>query len=61
MDELKILPCPFCGGEAIKSAEDYFALENACKSYVWCKKCGTTSGLQFSHEIAVAAWNRRAT
>ena len=54
----ELLPCPFCGGDAIKSEEDLFA-PNTCNKYVWCKKCGTTSGLQIDHDFAVAAWNRR--
>lgn len=58
MENIKILPCPFCGGKGE-------LLYVACVSYVHCKKCGS-EGEKFeidrkysSDEKAVEAWNLR--
>jgi Lar family restriction alleviation protein len=55
VSELK--PCPFCGGEAVRTPQ-------FCMGYmgdgVKCKRCGIqTAPLQTDAE-AIAAWNRRA-
>ena len=56
MMELK--PCPFCGGEAIKSA---FCWANiADESTVECTVCGARTKVLKTEE-AIEAWNRRAT
>ena len=60
MSELKLLPCPFCGGEArLRYLKPL--------GWVQCKKCGATSAAvsDYYEETdgkgqAVAAWNRRA-
>ena len=52
--EIKLLPCPFCGGEAetFEASEDSFS--------ILCTGCGVeTPYLPYLTE-AIAAWNRRA-
>ncbi len=48
-----LLPCPFCGGEAI------LMTPAGSRPYIMCAErfCG---GPQNSTEVAIAAWNRRA-
>ena len=56
MSEVKILPCPFCGGEAVKMA---FSWGNICDEYtVKCTECGVGTKVLKSDE-AVRAWNTR--
>ena len=59
MDEIKLKPCPFCGGEA--SVINTTALGLDCKS-VMCRKCkakvNNFNGTN-SEERAINAWNRR--
>ena len=67
----KLLPCPFCGGEAKTTARD---VEPQCdpwygkniQTFVVCTNCGAClfddyfhDGFADEHE-AIAAWNRRA-
>lgn len=64
MSELKLLPCPFCGGEAEYykryigygssglGAHDWFSVK--------CEKCRTKSDEYKTEAEAIAAWNRRA-
>lgn len=53
--ENKLLPCPFCGGEA------------ECRSgssttpYIRCKKCGCRTGSSYNREKLAEAWNTRPT
>lgn len=58
MDELKLKPCPFCGGEAyIVGAE----IDGRAHYIAKCGACYSTSGvMQMSRAEAAAAWNRRA-
>ena len=56
MNNEKLKPCPFCGGEAeiVEDrlySDDYYAGR--------CKSCAATSIFEFTKEEAVAAWNRR--
>lgn len=61
MSEIKLLPCPFCGGEAILSKNALFT----CSSFVKCKKCGartmehTSESMANAKLNAVNAWNTR--
>ena len=58
MPEIKLKPCPFCGGKASLN-------DNSSCSYVHCEKCGATgesfnmSKKYSSDEKAAEAWNRR--
>ena len=55
-----LLPCPFCGGEAI------FVKTERCGRYVGCWDCGgrteevETDYAGSARDKAIAAWNRRA-
>lgn len=69
MSELKLLPCPFCGGEAkLKTARESDGQISYGSIYVACLDCRST-GLSYTtyynvssnpEEEAIAAWNRRA-
>ena len=63
MDEIKLKPCPFCGGKAEINV-DREAVEDTEKRHwaytVVCKRCCATSGLTYLPEKAREAWNRRA-
>lgn len=55
-------PCPFCG-----SVKDPYVFKDKLNSYyIYCDDsidgngCGATSGLRFTKEEAISAWNRRA-
>ena len=59
-DEKKLLPCPFCGGEA------KFVDVSGYWCSVMCRKCNACSN-SFSYsceyaakDLAIEAWNRRA-
>jgi len=50
----KLLPCPFCGGEA-----NVFQFDTD-DAYVACSQCNGTNGVNYpSEEAAIAAWNTR--
>jgi len=57
--EIKLLPCPFCGGEA-RAKKKYFNSESVVTiAYrVVCRKCG--AGSEYTDkEYAITAWNTR--
>ena len=63
MSEIKLLPCPFCGGSArLGIARDH----TGAKRYVYCAKCGASTfkkriwQLVTWEQDAAADWNRRA-
>lgn len=70
MSEIKLKPCPFCGGEALLESEadptyapTFYDPGCANASVVWwckCVECGATVALQESEQNAAEAWNRRA-
>lgn len=56
-DELKLKPCPFCGGEAFAHM---LGNEIAKGYYIACDECGAKT-IVFGYEAdAIEAWNRRA-
>ena len=56
MDDTKLKPCPFCGGEAeiIRYCDGPIVYY-----YASCKECYSTSGCVVTKEDAVYVWNRR--
>lgn len=61
MADLK--PCPFCGGNAFIVVDHDAVVDTRgrCWGYTAvCGKCCTTSGLTYTAEKAIEAWNRRA-
>lgn len=51
MSDKKLLPCPFCGGEARFSTED--------GNWINCKSCGAETDYFEQREEAIKAWNTR--
>ena len=61
MAELK--PCPFCGGSARISADTEAKRDSMGRLWAFtavCDRCCASSGLTFTPERAIEAWNRRA-
>lgn len=58
MSEIKLKPCPFCGGEAEiqYGACDYNVYQAVCKG----QNCNAMNGWSDTPEEAAEAWNRRA-
>lgn len=57
---MRLLPCPFCGGEA--GIVDIDEGENAGGSCVCCTGCMASSNVEFGFkENLVSNWNCRAT
>ena len=51
-NETKLLPCPFCGGEA--ESIDFFP-----RFFVKCKNCGANTGFHLNIPNAIESWNSR--
>ena len=59
MSDWKLMPCPFCGADAIMETCTT-ALEKVPRFRVRCKdKCAETSWDNWSEEEAAKKWNRR--
>ena len=56
MSEIKLLRCPFCGGEAelIKRKSNFPYIHG-----VWCIGCKCRTSFEKSEEIAIEKWNNR--
>lgn len=55
MSEIKLLPCPFCGGEA-----EFDDIHNPAVNKIICTKCGMHTGLHLTSKRGVAQiWNTR--
>ena len=52
-DEPKLLPCPFCGGEAVHILK--------AAGLIACKSCRAKTLVHATMSEAIAAWNTRAT
>ena len=50
MSEIKLLPCPFCGGEA--------KFATSSRHWIECTKCGAQTEYT-GYEEAIAIWNTR--
>jgi len=57
MTEVKLKPCPFCGGEAAVEPDEID--KEMC--VVRCRGCDGKWGFSFDEASAIAAWNRRAS
>jgi Lar family restriction alleviation protein len=58
MSDPKLLPCPFCGG----NAGLYFQLDDLDDWVVMCDVCGVRScpeGIRYDRELAITDWNTR--
>lgn len=55
LNEPKLLPCPFCGGEALIN------LHNDEYVYCFCESCGIEQPTYTNRNVAVRAWNKRYT
>lgn len=54
-----LLPCPFCGGEAVPC----YQRDDIGDWKVKCTGCGAVScpdGMRYDRDLAIADWNRRA-
>ena len=61
MDEIKLKPCPFCGGEAAAIWNGAFNEGNYWVRYRGrCWECGAETPIYESEKEAKEAWNRRA-
>lgn len=58
MDEIKLKPCPFCGGDAEMQQGKYQGLRTF---YVSCLGCGARSDLEYAEEFAADLWNERVS
>lgn len=64
MKEIKLKPCPFCGGEAVlitESVKEYNSYVPGAN--VKCRACGCNTGAYIDFTAprsAINAWNRRA-
>ena len=69
MNEIKLKPCPFCGGEAVLWDREVVGYGKIVLTWqVFCKDCGirtphfyTRKGvsLQMAKHSAIEAWNKR--
>ena len=57
MSEVKLLPCPFCGGEVeVKSCSSNF-FDSVFE--IVCRECGCRQAPSIHKEAVINAWNRR--
>ena len=57
MSEIKLLPCPFCGGEvelSIVNTEEHNRLY-----WIYCKGCGTRQQFSIHLDYVIKKWNTR--
>ena len=55
-NEIKLKPCPFCGGKAESGT---LRTSDGVKFLVECSNCGVATLLYYDTEKAAGAWNRR--
>jgi len=56
---MELKPCPFCGGEEVRTFKYSFAGEPDV--YAQCQNCAADGPMGDTKEMAVEKWNRRAT
>lgn len=56
MNETKLKPCPFCGGEALA-----MMYRNRGAYTVCCAVCNSRTAEFANEEAAIKAWNKRST
>lgn len=56
MSELKLKPCPFCGGTDIDIRTNDYGLS----WYSFCNDCGVMCGYAMTKDDVMNAWNMRA-
>lgn len=59
-DELKLLPCPFCGGKAkiYQGNQDFLVYESLAFS-IFCEKCKCSTQYEPTLKEAINDWNSR--
>lgn len=60
--KIELLPCPFCGGVAHIIYDHDVVEESSEKDWAYtveCCACAASSGLCYSKEQAIEAWNKR--
>ena len=63
MSEIKLKPCPFCGGEAFihELCEDFLGVGWKIRGFaVSCQKCHATTQDDKDRNIAIQSWDKRA-
>ena len=55
-NDIKLKPCPFCGGEAIL-VKDFSSFKDW--NYVRCKECGAATSVGNTAYRAIDFWNQR--
>ena len=61
MGEIKLKPCPFCGGKAeFALGEEYREEYKQSNDWIECNSCGTETACFDTPEEAAEAWNNRA-
>lgn len=59
-DKEKLLPCPFCGGQADIYAKDIIVFDKYKTGYfVYCKDCCCETQYEDSEGKAIKDWNKR--
>lgn len=60
-ENVKLLPCPFCGGKAYLTGIFIPTVDGEINAYqVGCKKCGIDFTQDWDYDRIVEKWNRRA-
>lgn len=61
MGEIKLKPCPFCGGKAeFAIGEEYREEQGGGGEWIECSSCGAETAYFGTPERAAEAWNKRA-
>ena len=61
MGEIKLKPCPFCGGKAkFVLGERYREEHKQSNDWIECSSCSVETAYFVTPEEAAEAWNKRA-